>query len=154
MPTDATVTTVTATETVDARIPRFTASVTLAVMVAVLALSAVNTRAAAVLLALQAVVFAIGALGGPRRHPYGMVFTRFLTSETAPTTPGEDVSLLKFSQLIGFIVASIGVLGFASGHPAVGAAATGFAAFAAFMRAAFGICLARRFYTLIQRVRG
>lgn len=142
------------TGTVDARIPRFTATVTLAVMLTALAVAAVNTRAAAVILAIQAVVFAIGALGGPRRHPYGMVFSQFLAGDSASTTPGEDVSLLKFSQSIGFVVSTVGVIGFASGHPALGAAAIGFAAFAAFMRAAFGICLARRAHTLVQRLRG
>ena len=59
---------------VDVRGPRFAAWVTTAVLVLALVVSAASPPAAAVILGVQAVIFAIGAVGGPRRHPYGRVF--------------------------------------------------------------------------------
>ena len=59
---------------VDVRGPRFAAWVTTAVLVVDAARLQLSPAAAAVILGLQAVVFAIGALGGPRKHPYGLIF--------------------------------------------------------------------------------
>ena len=64
----------TSPDLVDVRGPRFAAWVTTAVLVITLLVSAFSPPAAAVILGLQAVIFAIGAVGGPRRHPYGRVF--------------------------------------------------------------------------------
>ena len=55
---------------VDVRGPRFVAWITTVVLVITLIVSGVSLLAAAVILGLQAVVFAVGAVGGPRRHPY------------------------------------------------------------------------------------
>jgi hypothetical protein len=138
---------------VDVRGPRFTAWVTTGVLVVVLALSAVSPVAAAVLLFAQAVVFAIGALRGPRAHPYGMVFARLIAPRLAPVTEREPVSPLKFAQLVGFVFAAVGAIGFAAGLPAVGVSFTAFALFAAFLNAAFGICLGCKLYPLAARLR-
>lgn len=54
---------------VDVRGPRFTAWVTTVVLVATLFAAAVSSALAAVLLGLQAAVFAVGAWFGPRQHP-------------------------------------------------------------------------------------
>ena len=67
-----------APDKVDARAIRFTASVTAAVLAVVLILANVNVRAATVLLAAQALVFAVGAMWGPARHPYGLLFQRVI----------------------------------------------------------------------------
>ncbi len=64
-------TTTTQPDLVDVRGPRFAAWITTAVLVLALVVSAVNPLVAAVILAVQAVIFAIGAVGGPRKHPYG-----------------------------------------------------------------------------------
>ena len=80
-------TTVTAApDTVDARSVRFTATVTATVLALVLLLANVNLPVAMVLLAAQAVVFAIGAALGPARHPYGLVFRHFI----APRRGADD----------------------------------------------------------------
>jgi hypothetical protein len=55
---------------------------------------------------------------------------------------------------MGFIFCSVGVAGFALGVPGIGVAAAGFALFAALMRAVFGICLSRRPYMLVSKMRG
>ncbi len=137
----------------DVRGPRFAAWVTTVVLLAVLVVSAFSTVAAAILLAAQAVVFAIGALRGPRQHPYGLIFATFVAPRLSPVTEREPVPPLKFAQLVGFIFAVVGVAGFALGVPLLGVIATAFALFAAFLNAAFGICLGCQLYPLVHRVR-
>ncbi|BBY25960.1 DUF4395 domain-containing protein [Mycolicibacterium sediminis] len=141
------------TDQVDVRGPRFTAWVTTVVIVATLLASAFSPAAAAVLLALQAVVFAIGAVGGPRRNPYGRVFAAAVAPRLGPVTDREPIAPLKFAQAVGLVFAVIGAAGFASGLVAVGLVATAFALIAAFLNAAFGICLGCQLYPLVARLR-
>lgn len=138
---------------VDVRGPRFAAWVTTVVIVATLLVSAVSYVGAAVILGLQAVVFAIGAWRGPRQHPYGLIFQRLVAARVGPVTEKEPVPPLKFAQLVGFVFAVVGVIGFAGGAPLLGLIATGFALVAAFLNAAFGICLGCQIYPLVARVR-
>jgi hypothetical protein len=138
---------------VDVRGPRFAAWVTTAVIVATLVVSAFSNVGAAVILALQAVVFAIGAWRGPRQHPYGRIFKRFVAPRLGPVTEKEPVPPLKFAQLVGFVFAVVGVIGFASGAALLGLIATGFALIAALLNAAFGICLGCQLYPLVARLR-
>jgi len=138
---------------VDVRGPRFTAWVTTAVLVLALVVSAVSPIAAAVILGAQAVVFAIGATFGPRSHPYGQVFARLIAPRLSPVTEREPVPPLKFAQLVGLVFAVVAAVGFASGVSLLGSIATGFALVAAFLNAAFGICLGCQMYPLVVRVR-
>ena len=141
------------TDQVDVRGPRFAAWVTTAVLVVTLVISSVSLIAAAVILGVQAVAFAIGALGGPRKHPYGLIFAKLVAPRLAPVTEREPVPPLKFAQLVGFVFAVVGVVGFATGVSALGLAATGFALVAAFLNAAFAICLGCQLYPLMARLR-
>ncbi len=138
---------------VDVRGPRFAAWITTIVLVTVIALSTVSVPAATVLLAVQAVVFAIGALAGPRRHPYGVLYAKVVAPRIAPATEREPVPPLRFAQLVGLMFAVIGLVGFVSGAHLVGIAATAFALSAAFLNAAFGICLGCKLYPLAARLR-
>ena len=138
---------------VDVRGPRFAAWITTAVLVATLIVSAISPLAAAIILGLQAVVFAIGAVGGPRRHPYGQVFAKVVAPRLGPVKEREPVPPLKFAQLVGLIFALVGVAGFAAGAPLVGIIATAFALVAAFLNAAFAICLGCQLYPLVARFR-
>ena len=81
----------TAIEQVDVRGPRCAAWVTTAVLLIALIVSAVSNTAAAAILAAQAVVFAIGAIGGPRRHPYGRVFATVVAPRLGPVTEREPL---------------------------------------------------------------
>jgi len=137
---------------VDVRGPRFAAWVTTVVIVATLVVSAFSEVGAAVVLGLQAVVFAIGAWRGPRQHPYGLIFGRLVAPRLGPVTDKEPVPPLKFAQLVGFVFAVVGVIGFATGVPLVGLIATGFALVAAFLNAAFGICLGCQLYPLVAHL--
>lgn len=138
---------------VDVRGPRFAAWVTSAVLVLALIASAASPLAAAVILGAQAVVFAIGAIGGPRRHPYGRVFAGVLAPRLGPVTEREPVAPLKFAQLVGLIFAVVGIVAFAAGAFLVGVVATAAALVAAFLNAAFGICLGCQLYPLVARFR-
>ena len=145
--------TTTATDQVDVRGPRFAAWLTTAVLLAVLVVSAFSVPAAAALLAAQAVVFAIGALRGPRRHPYGLIFATAVAPRLSPVTEREPVAPLRFAQFVGLVFAVAGVAGFALGAPLLGVIATAFALAAAFLNAAFGICLGCQIYPLVTHLR-
>ncbi|MDT5347219.1 MAG: hypothetical protein QOH91_506 [Mycobacterium sp.] len=141
------------TSQVDVRGPRFAAWISTTVLVLTLAVSAVSTTAAAIILAAQAVVFAISAWRGPRNSPYGFLFRKLVAPRLGPVTEREPVPPLKFAQLVGLIFAVVGVVGFAAAIPLLGVVATAFALFAAFLNAAFGICLGCQFYPLVARLR-
>lgn len=141
------------TSQVDVRGPRFAAWISTTVLALTLGLSAFSAPAAAVILSVQAVVFAITAWRGPRDSPYGLVFRKLVAPRLGPVTQREPVPPLKFAQLVGFVFAVIGVAGFAAAAPLLGAIATGFALFAAFLNAAFGICLGCQLYPLVARLR-
>lgn len=138
---------------VDVRGPRFVAWVTTAVLVLTLVTAAISPAAAAIVLGLQTVVFAVGAWLGPRRHPYGRVFAAVVAPRIGPVTEREPVPPLRFAQLVGFAFAAVGTVGFAAGAPVVGTVATAFALFAAFLNAAFGICLGCQIYPFVARLR-
>lgn len=138
---------------VDVRGPRFAAWVTTAILVAVLVVSTFSLVAAGILLALQAVVFAAGAATGPRRSPYGQIFGTLVAPRLAPASEREPTAPLRFAQLVGFVFAAIGTIGFLTGSGLVGAVATAFALFAAFLNAAFGFCLGCQIYPLVARLR-
>ena len=138
---------------VDVRGPRFAAWVTTAVLVVTLIVSGISPLAAAVILGAQAVIFAIGAVAGPRRHPYGLVFANVVAPRLGPVREREPVAPLKFAQLVGLVFAVLAVAGFASGAFLLGVVATAAALVAAFLNAAFGICLGCQLYPLVARLR-
>ncbi len=138
---------------VDVRGPRFAAWVTTTVLLVTLLTAAVSPVAAAVILGLQTVVFAIGAVQGPRQHPYGRIFAALIAPRLGPVTEREPQPPLKFAQLVGLIFAVVGTAGFALGIPVLGVVATSLALFAAFLNAAFGICLGCQLYPLVARLR-
>lgn len=143
----------TAVDQVDVRGPRFAAWVTTAVLIAALLASAVSSTLAAAILGAQAAVFAIGALRGPRRHPYGLIFANLVSPRLGPVTEREPVAPLRFAQGVGLVFAVVGTVAFLAGAPLVGVVATAFALAAAFLNAAFGICLGCKVYPLAARLR-
>lgn len=138
---------------VDVRGPRFVAWVTTGVLILVLSSAAVSTGAATVILAIQTLVFALGAALGPRQHPYGRIYAELVAPRLGSVTETEPETPLRFAQLVGAIFAVAGLAGFVFGAPTVGALFTGFALFAALLNAAFGICLGCRLYPLITHFR-
>ena len=156
-PTTTSATTSANPDVVDVRGPRFAAWVTTAVLVTALIVAAASPRAAATILGAQAAIFAIGAVGGPRRHPYGRMFATVVAPRLGPVREREPVAPLKFAQFVGLLFALVAVGGFVTGAAVVGfvvgVVATGGALVAAFLNAAFGICLGCQLYPLVARLR-
>lgn len=141
-----------ALEQVDVRGPRFAAWVTTAVLVSVLVILAVSPPLAALVLALQTAVFLVGAIVGPRRHPYGRIYSRFVQPRLGPVTEKEPAAPLRFAQGVGFVFAGVGLVALTFGAATVASVAVGFALFAAFLNAAFAICLGCLIYPFAARL--
>jgi hypothetical protein len=134
---------------IDARGPRFGAVITTLVLAAVLL--TLPSPLAGVLLAVQALVFAIGALVGPHAQPYGVLFRRVVRPRLAPPTRFEDPRPPRFAQAVGLGFALVGLIALALGATTVAYVAVGFALAAAFLNAAFDYCLGCEMYLLGRR---
>jgi hypothetical protein len=131
---------------VDPRGQRFSAALTVAVLVVVLITSS------AWLLAAQAVVFGIGAFLGLRYAPYGLVYRALVRPRLGPPRELEEEAPPRFAQGVGFAFAVIGIAGYATGLTLLGMVAVALALAAAFLNAAFGLCLGCEMYVMIRRV--
>ena len=130
---------------VDVRGPRFGAWLTSAVLA--VALLTGSGR----LVAVQAAVFAVGALAGLRYAPYGAIFRVLVAPRLGPAREREPEAPPRFAQLVGLVFAAVGTLGYLLSAPLVGAIATGLALVAALLNAATGFCLGCELYLLIRR---
>lgn len=131
---------------IDARGPRFSAAIT----TVVLALALVTQSA--VLIAIQLVVFAIGAFAGPAKTPYASVFKNFVRPRLNGAVPTEDARPPQFAQSVGLIFAVVALAGSLLSIPALFTVAVGFALFAAFLNAAFNFCLGCEIYLIAVRI--
>jgi len=136
----------------DPRGPRFGAGITAVLLLAVMFLSLTGASTAAlILLAAIAGLFAWGAFAGAGRHPYGVVFKKFVRPHLAPPTDLEDAAPPSFAQGVGLAVSLVGlVLGLTGLPGAIGIAAA--AAFvAAFLNSVFDYCLGCQLYLVLVR---
>jgi len=131
---------------VDPRGLRLAAWVTTAVLAVVL------LTGSWVLLAVQTAIFAVGAFAGLRWAPYGLLYRLLVAPRLAPPAELELAAPPRFAQGVGFAFAAVGTVGYATGLTAVGVVATAFALAAAFLNAAFGLCLGCELYLLIRRI--
>jgi hypothetical protein len=131
---------------IDPRGQRFAAALSAAVLIAVL------ITASTWLFAAQAVVFGIGAILGLKYAPYGLVYRALVRPRLGPPKELEDEAPPRFSQGVGLVISIIGVIGYATGLTPLGMAAAALALLAAFLNAAFGLCLGCEMYVLIRRV--
>ncbi|MDI2131863.1 DUF4395 domain-containing protein [Yinghuangia seranimata] len=130
----------------DPRGPRFAAALTSLVLAIVL------VTGSGWLLAAQALVFAIGVFAGPGRAPYGLLYRHLVAPRLAPPTEREDPRPVRFAQGVGLGFAVVGTAGYLAGATALGVTATAFALFAAFLNAAFGLCLGCEMYLRYRRL--
>jgi hypothetical protein len=128
----------------DVRGPRFAAAVTTAVLIAILA-----TGNGWLALA-QAAIFALGATNA-RWAPYGVLFRALVARRIGPPQEFEPPEPVRFAQGVGFAFAATGAVGYLSGALVVGHAAIAAALAAAFLNAAFGVCLGCEAYLLLRR---
>ncbi len=103
------------------------------------------------LIALQTVVFAVGAGLGVQHTPYAWVFRKLVRPRLGPPAELEDAAPPRFAQGVGLVFASVALVGFLSGATTVGLVATGFALVAALLNAVLGLCLGCEMYLLIRR---
>lgn len=132
---------------IDPRGPRFVAGVTTVVLSLALLL------ASPLVLALQGIVFAVGAIAGPARHPYAIGFRRFVRPRLGPPDHLEDPAAPRFAQACGVVFSVVGLLGFAVGATWLALGAISFALAAAFLNAAFNFCIGCEIYLRAQRLR-
>jgi hypothetical protein len=132
---------------VDPRGQRWAATLTTVVLVAVL------VTGSWVLLAAQAVVFAIATVLGLRYAPYGLIYQALIRPRLGPPAELEDAAPPRFAQGVGLAFALVGTAGYALGATWLGVGATALALAAAFLNAAFGFCLGCEMYLLIRRGR-
>ena len=133
-------------ENIDARGPRFSAVLTTIVLAIALA---TNSE---LLLALQALVFAIGAFKGPQATPYAAIFRKFVKPRLKSEAKFEDLRPPQFAQRVGLGFALVGLFG-AVAAPVLFQVAVAFALAAAFLNAAFDFCLGCQIYLLFARLR-
>lgn len=137
---------------IDPRGPQFGAALTTGVLALVLATA--PSTLALVLLAVQAVLFAAGALLGVARTPYAWLFRTLVRPRLAAPREWEDAAPPRFAQTVGLTFALVGLVGLASGATLLGLVAVGFALAAALLNAAFGFCLGCEMYLLLRRLAG
>ena len=134
---------------IDPRGPQLTAALTAVVLVAVLLLpSPVDV----VLLAVQAVLFAVGALRGVQATPHAWLFRTLVRPRLAPPTEWEDPAPPRFAQAVGLAFAVVGLVALLAGATVVGQVAVGAALVAALLNAVFAFCLGCEVYLIARRL--
>lgn len=131
---------------IDPRGPRFTATITTAVLAAALVTGNVW------LLALQVAVFAVAAFAGLRASPYSQLYARFVRPRIGPPGELEDERPPRFAQAVGLAFAAVGLVSLLAGWTVLFHVAVAAALGAAFLNAAFGYCLGCETYLLIRRI--
>jgi len=128
----------------DPRGVRFAATLTTIVLVLVLV-----TGSGWLALA-QAVVFALTA-ASPGRGPYALIFRSVVAPRLGPPTDREDAAPVRFAQLVGLGFTLAAGLAYLSGLTVLAVVLTGAALAAAFLNAAFGLCLGCELYLATRR---
>jgi hypothetical protein len=100
----------------------------------------------------QAAVFAVTAYD-PRRGPYALIFRVFLSPRLGPPAEREPAAPVRFAQLVGFTFLSVSAGGYLGGAETLGIVAAAFGLLAAFLNAAFGLCLGCEAYLAIRRLK-
>jgi hypothetical protein len=129
----------------DPRGPRFAAAVTAVVLIVVLV-----TGWGWLALA-QTAVFAITA-ADPRRGPYAYLYRALVQPRLGPTTEREDAAPVRFAQFVGFVLLAVATIGYLSGLTALGVPFAALGLLAAFLNAAFGLCVGCEVYLAARRV--
>jgi hypothetical protein len=134
---------------IDPRSPQLAAALTAVVLVAVLLLP---SPANVVVLAVQAVLFGIGAVRGVQHTPHAWLFRTVVRPRLAPPAELEAPEPPRFAQAVGLAFALVGLLAFLAGATVVAQVAVGFALVAALLNAVFAFCLGCEVYLLVRRI--
>ena len=135
---------------IDPRGPRFGAGVSATILGVAVVLG--DTAGGTAVLALAAVLFAIGTARGPQGSIQGWAFRRWIRPHLAAPLFLEEPAPPRFAQTVGLVVTVTGL----ALSPVVGLAvpvAGAIALVAAFLNAAFGYCLGCEMYLALRRLR-
>ena len=134
---------------VDPRGMRFAAALTTVVLAVALVLA--PSWVTVGMLALQGALFATAVVGGVARTPYSWLFRRFVRPRLGSPRELEDAAPPRFAQAVGLGFVAVALAGYLLGADLLGSVATGFALAAAFLNAAFGLCLGCEVFLLVRR---
>ncbi len=134
---------------IDPRGQRFAATLTATLFV--VALVSAPSTLTVLLVAFQLAVFAVGVAAGPAATPYAWLFRTFVRPRIGPPSTTEDATAPRFAQAVGLAFAIVSLLGFLVGLPLLGSLAAGLALGAAFLNAAFDLCLGCELYLVGKR---
>jgi hypothetical protein len=134
---------------IDPRGPRFGAAVTAALLAITLLLG--TGPAATTLLTVVGLLFILGVTRGLQGTVQGLAFRTWVRPRLAPPSELEDPRPPRFAQLVGLLVVGAGLVFAALGFPAAVPIAAAVALVAAFLNAAFGLCLGCELYLLLRR---
>ena len=102
---------------------------------------------------LQVAVFAVGAAWGVAASPYGLLYRRLVRPRLSAPTELEDPRLPRFAQAVGLLVTGVGLAVALAGLSWAVEVSAGLALVAAFLNAAFGLCLGCELYLWGARLR-
>lgn len=134
---------------VDPRGLRFAAAITTAVLAVVLV---TPSPVREVLLAAQAVIFALGAFVSLSASPYSWLFRTVVRPRIGAPAETEDARPPRFAQLVGLTFAVVGLVALLAGATVAGLVAVGFAFAAALLNATTGFCLGCELYLTTRRL--
>lgn len=158
--------------TVDPRAPRFAAAITsvlllITVFFGLTGLSTAQTADGswliaeatigqrildpAFLLLLLAALLFLWSVAWPRTAPWGVLYRKAVGPRLAPPAEWEDARPPRFAQGVGLFVSAVGLVLQLFGVPWALPIAAAMAFVAAFLNAAFGLCLGCQLYLLLQR---
>lgn len=133
---------------IDPRGPQFTATLTAVVLLVVLVLP---PTPAAVLTAVQAAFFALGAARGVQHTPHAWLFRTVVRPRLSPPDELEDPAPPRFAQTVGLVFTLVALVGYLTGVVLLAQVAIGLALVAALLNAVFRFCLGCEMYLLIKR---
>lgn len=134
---------------IDPRGTRFSAAITTVVLALVIITA--PGPVAALLLGIQTLVFACGAVLGPGAQPYGWLFRRYVRPRLGEPSHMEESAPPQFAQAVGTVFALIASISLLLGWTMGVWIFAGFALLAAALNAIFGFCLGCEIYLRIRR---
>jgi hypothetical protein len=138
----------------DPRGPRFGAGITSILMVLVIyfSLAPETINIALGIMAFAVVMFTLGSLLGPAKHPYSYLYKYTLRKLLKDPTELEAPKPVHFAQVVGLIVTGTGLLLHLLAVPNALPIAAAAAFVAAFMNAVFAYCLGCQMYLGLKRL--
>ena len=139
---------------IDPRGPRFGASIinVLSVIIFFIALDRATEGTAAFLFGIAAVLFAIGAIWGNTKHPFGWLYKTLVKPRLSAPKELEDSRPPQFAQGVGLFVSLIGLALYAAQVPFGVAYAAAALFLASTLQAYFGYCLGCQMYLGLKRI--